>query len=426
MLRKLHGLPLTRAVCSFSTRVASRNDPPEYSRVITKAVQSGEAGGRVQMDSALITPISQTSTYTFRDTQHQLEMFQADPQQALRPTNPTVQVLEEKLRALEGGEACMFTSSGMNSCTTMLLALHPNGGHLLTTKDCYRRTRQFIADFLPRFGITHTVVDFPMDADGSADIIAAIREEKPSMFFSESPTNPYLRCVDIAAIAEVCKETGTIFCVDSTFATPVNVCPLSLGADLVLHSGTKYLAGHNDVLCGALVGSKVLLDQVRAADALLGGRVNPHAAFLALRGMKTLGVRVMQQNNTAMHLAQYLEGLPQVERVFYPGLPSHPDFKVARRQMTGFGGVVSFLIEGGLKPASAFVDALEIPYIAPSLGGVESLVEQPAIISYWDKTPEERQRLNIFDGLVRFSCGVENADDIVSDVAQAFKRMQST
>jgi cystathionine gamma-synthase len=211
--------------------------------------------------------------------------------------------------------------------------------------------------------------------------------------------------------------------IDSTFATPVNQRALELGADVVLHSGTKYIAGHNDVMCGVLVGDPQHIAPIRDLHGILGGVVDPHAAYLALRGAKTLALRVERANASALRLARFLEDQEKIERVHYPGLPSHPDHAVARDQMDGFGGVVSFEVRGGLETGSKFVDALRLPYIAPSLGGVESLVEQPTVISYWDQSAEERERLGIRDNLIRYSCGIEDTDDLIADVEQALERI---
>lgn len=409
----------------FAANAAYNADPPEYSRLLTKAVQSGEVGGRMgDLRNCLTTPIAQTAVFTFASTEEQIEYNKGNVNQDEygRYGNPTTTVLENKLAAMENGQDCLFSASGMNACTTMLMALLPRGGTLMTTKDCYRRTRQFVADFLPRMEITCTIVD--LDANNSADIARMIEEERPSIFFSESPTNPFLRCIDITKLAVACKKTGTLLCIDSTFATPINQRPLEMGADLVLHSATKYLAGHNDVLAGALVGRTELISKVREMHGTLGGTLDPHSSYLVLRGLKTLGVRVNHQNKTAQLLAQFLASQPCVESVFYPGVSSHPDYHIARRQMTGFGGVVSFILKGGHDSAALFIDSLRIPYIAPSLGGVESLVEQPSVISYWDKTPEERQNWGIVDGLVRFSAGVEHPEDLLADFRQAFEKIK--
>ena len=317
--------------------------------------------------------------------------------------------------ALEGAEDCLLSASGMNSATTLLLALVPAGGHIVTTTDCYRRTRQFIQTLLPKMGITHTVID-PADLDSLRRVLA---ERPVSMFFSESPTNPYLRCVDVRAIAAACRPAGCLVVIDSTFATPCNQRALALGADLVLHSATKYLAGHNDVLAGAVAGSRQLVGEVRKMHAILGGVIDPHAAWLLLRGLKTLSLRVARHNENALRLARMLSRHPKVARVHYPGLPSHPDHAIAAAQMDGFGGVVSFEIAGDLWATAKFIDACRLPYIAPSLGGVESLIEQPTIISYWDQGPEKRAEIGIKDNLVRFSAGVEDYADIEADILQA-------
>ena len=274
-----------------------------------------------------------------------------------------------------------MSSCGMNAATTMLLALVPAGGHLVTTTDCYRRTRQFIQTVLPKMGITATVIE-PSDLAG---LKAALDAHDCALFFSESPTNPYLRCVDIPAIKALCAPKGCVVCIDSTFATPINQKPLSLGADLVLHSATKYMAGHNDVLCGALAGGAELVQAVRSMHNVLGGVIDPHASYLLLRGLKTLELRVHHSNQSALRLARALEGHPKIARVHYPGLESHPDHAIATAQMAAFGGVVSFEVDGDLRTTARFIDAVRLPCIAPSLGGVESLIEQPTIVSYWDQ-----------------------------------------
>jgi cystathionine gamma-synthase len=386
----------------------------------TRAVHGGEREGRPRVSDSITTPIVQSATFWFRDTQEVIAY-----QEGRHPSfeygrygNPTTRALEEKLCVLEGGEDCVVSASGMNSVTTLLLALVPQNGHLVTTHDCYRRTRQFIQTLLPKMGIRTTVVD-PADCAG----VERALDAGASLFFSESPTNPYLRVVDVPRVSAACRARGAICVIDSTFATAVNQQALALGADLVLHSATKYLAGHNDVLGGALVGRAELIRQIRDLHGVLGGTLDPHAAYLILRGVKTLELRVARANESALAIARFLEQHPKIERVHYPGLASHRDHAVAMRQMKGFGGVVSFEVRGNLESASKFIDALRIPYIAPSLGGVETLVEQPTVISYWDKTPEERAALGIRDNLVRYSCGVEDAADLIRDVDQALLRV---
>lgn len=321
--------------------------------------------------------------------------------------------------ALEGAEDCLLSSSGMNSATTMLLSLVPAGGHIVTTTDCYRRTRQFIQTVLPKMGISATVID---PADMGA-LQKALDNHNVSLFFSESPTNPYLRCVDITTISKMCHEKGALVCIDGTFATPINQQILALGADLVLHSATKYLAGHNDVLAGCIAGKQEAMDAVRAMHNILGGTVDPHAAWLVLRGLKTLDLRVQRHNASAMEIATRLEAHPKIARVHYPGLESHRDHAIAKEQMSGFGGVVSFEVEGDLWDTAKVIDGVKLPYIAPSLGGVESLIEQPTVVSYWDQGPDKRAELGIKDNLIRFSIGVENVEDIWADLEQSLAQL---
>eukprot|EP01018_Ginkgo_biloba_P010496 Gb_39265 [translate_table: standard] len=387
----------------------------------TLAVHAGEKSGRAIVSDAIATPIVQTSAYTFKNTA-ELIAFQEGTHKSFeygRYGNPTTQVAEEKISALEGAETTLLMASGMCATTTMMLALVPAGGHIITTTDCYRRTRQFIQTVLPKMGITATVID-PADVKS---LKLALEQNNVSLFFSESPTNPYLRCIDIELVSKICQSKGALVCIDCTFATPVNQKALALGADIVLHSATKYIAGHNDVLAGSLSGSNKIIGAVRALHNVLGGVLSPNAAYLILRGMKTLHLRVQQQNSTALRIARTLEGHPKVSRVHYPGLESHPEHHIAKRQMSGFGGVVSFEIAGDLQSTSRFIDLLKIPYIAPSLGGCESLIEQPTIISYWDQSPAERARLGIKDNLVRFSCGVEDFEDIKNDLLQALEAL---
>lgn len=387
----------------------------------TVSVHGGERSGRPRVSDTITTPIVCSSTYTFENTQ-QLIDFQEGNYGSFeygRYGNPTTRTCEEKISALEGAEDCLLSASGMNSATTMLLALVPAGGHIVTTTDCYRRTRQFIQTVLPKMGISATVLD-PSDYDG---LEKALEEHDCSLYFSESPTNPYLRCVDIARISKMCKPKGCVVCIDGTFATPCNLQAIRLGADLVLHSATKYLAGHNDVLAGCLAGDKALIDKVRKVHFVLGGVLDPQAAWLVNRGLKTLALRVERHNANAMRLAQTLEGHPKVLKVHYPGLESHPEHELALKQMSGFGGVLSFEMDGDLMETAKFIDNCRLPYIAPSLGGVETLIEQPTIISYWDQSPEIRAKIGIKDNLVRFSCGIEEYEDIEADVLQALDKM---
>ncbi len=389
----------------------------------TRAVHGGTR--RKKAFHALHTPIVQTATYTFSSTQDLINYMESktwgdgveDREEYGRYGNPTVAAVERKLAALDGGEDAVLFASGMSAVTSLLLAVLPAGAHIVMTNDCYRRTRQFCQTFLKRFGIETTVV--PM---GDYDALeAAIIPKKTRFLISESPTNPYLRIADLERIADLGRKHKVRTLIDSTFATPVNQRPLEWGIDFVVHSATKYLSGHNDLLAGVITGSADRIKALRDARGVLGGVVDPQNAFLLERGIKTLGVRVRQQNETAQAVAELLEAHPKIERVWYPGLASHPDHAVATRQMTGFGGVISFEVRGDLRTTGKFIDALHIPYIAPSLGGVESLIEQPALMSYYEKTTEERLALGIKDNLVRFAIGIEDTADLLADVEQALE-----
>ncbi len=380
----------------------------------TRAVHGGE--DRERDRSALAEPIVQTATYTFERTAALVEYMEgrAEREEYGRYGNPTVRALEEKIAALEGTEDAAAFASGMAAVTTSILALVKSGSHVVLFSDCYRRTRQFVTSFLDRFGVTSTLVP-PADVDA---LEAALRPET-RLVISEAPTNPYNTVLDLRRLAAVCRPRRVRTMIDSTFATPINLRPGEHGIDLVVHSATKYLGGHNDVLAGVIAGPSGLVSLVRDLRHVLGGMLDPHAAYLVHRGVKTLAVRVKQQNASALALAQALEGHPRVRRVWYAGLPSHPSHAVARELMSGFGGVVTFAIDGGLDDASRFVDACKIPRIAPSLGGVESLIEQPALMSFFELTSEERARVGIADELVRYAVGLEDTDELVADVLAA-------
>lgn len=289
----------------------------------------------------------------------------------------------------------------------------------MTTKDCYRRTRQFATSMLTsKMGVTQSWID--QTQMSTEEIVQEVLIQKPDVFFAECPAGPKLRILDVESIAKACKETNTIFIIDATSATPLNQRTLELGACLVTHSASKYLAGHNDVTAGVVVGKAELVQKVRALHAVLGGVLDPHAAYLVMRGVKTVAIRVEHQNSTALEVARYLSSVPQVEQVFYPGLTSHPDYDLAQKQMKAHGGIVSFVVRGGMNQARKFLDGLRIPYIGSSHGGVESLVEMPSIA--WGVPANELEELGIPEGLVSFSCGLEDPVDLLSDLAQALKK----
>jgi cystathionine gamma-synthase len=383
----------------------------------TRAVHAGEQ--QHNPHDAITTPIVATATYVFADTAALRDHFEgrSEREEYGRYGNPTVRTAERKLAALDGAEDAAMFASGMAAATTALLALLKSGDHVVMTSDCYRRTRQFIVGFLSRFQITATLVD-PGELGA---LERALQPGKTKVILSESPTNPYLRVVDLPKLAEIKRRFGGAkLIIDSTFGTPVNQRPLELGADLVIHSCTKYLGGHNDLLAGVVCGNAGLVSAIRDLRSVLGGVLDPHSAYLLLRGIKTLFLRVERQNASALRLARWLEEQRQVERVFYPGLTSHPDHAVARAQMAGFGGVVSFLYRGDLEQTSRFVDACKVAQIAPSLGGVETLIEQPALMSFYELTTEQRAAIGIRENLVRMSVGIEDCCDLIADLTQAF------
>jgi cystathionine gamma-synthase len=380
----------------------------------TKAVHAGEA--REKAGNAVTTPIFQTSTYAFRDSHELIEYMEGhvEREEYGRYGNPTQRVAERKLAALDGGEAALLFSTGMCAITTTLLAMLGRGSHLVLTEDGYRRTRQFCRTFLQRLNIDYTFVE-----TGNYEALEAAIRPTTRLIFSESPTNPHLRVMDLDRLADIGRKRHVKIAIDSTFATPYNQRPLDFGIDLVFHSATKYFGGHNDLMAGVVVGSRGLVSAIRDTQAMLGGITDPHTSYLLVRGLKTLGIRMRKQNENGMVVARFLEGHPRVRRVYYPGLSSHPDYKVACEQMKGFGGVVSFELDGDMKTTSAFIDRLNIPYIAPSLGGVETLIEQPALMSYYEMASEDRAAIGIADELVRLSLGVEDADDLIADLHQA-------
>jgi cystathionine gamma-synthase len=391
---------------------------PRRTASSTDAVHAGK--NRSRPNHALAPSIAQTATYTFADTAD-LERYMRgedpdpDREEYGRYGNPTVREVERRVAALEGTDDAAAFASGMAAVTTAILALTKSGDHVVLFRDCYRRTRQFVVQTLSRFGIQHTLVN-PAALD---ELEQALRPET-RLVVGESPTNPYLYCTDLAALARIAKSAARVrTLVDSTFATPVNLRPAEFGVDLVAHSATKYLAGHNDVLGGFVAGPGHLVSLVRELRSVLGGVLDPHAAFLIGRGLETLTVRVEKQNATALAVAEMLEKHPGVERVYYPMLPSHPSHSVAAAQMRGAGGVVSFVVRGGRIAASRVVDHCRLARIAPSLGGVETLIEQPAIMSYSELSDEELEAVGIDPALVRLSVGIEEASDVLGDLSRA-------
>jgi len=384
----------------------------------TDAVHAGEA--KHKPCDAVAMPIVQTATYSFADTKEIVSYTAGhhpnpDRGEYGRYGNPTVSVVERRLAALESAEDAVLFSSGMAAVTTSLLALLRGGQHIVLFEDCYRRTLEFVREILPRFGVSYTLLP-----SGDVGALADALRPETRLVLSESPTNPYVSCIDLERLAAACRSRRTVkSMIDATIATPVNCRPTTFGVDLVVHSATKYLAGHNDVLAGVVCGPSGLVSLIRDLRGVLGGICDPHAAFLVGRSLKTLTLRVRHQNASAMLIAEWLQKHPRIERVYYPGLPSHPSHAIARTQMAGFGGVVSFVVKGGLEAASRVVDSMKLALIGPSFGGVESLIEQPAVMSYYEMTTEQRAAVGIADGLVRFSVGIEDAADLIGDLEQS-------
>jgi cystathionine gamma-synthase len=380
----------------------------------TRAVHGGERDN--QATSAITTPIYQTSTYWFENSE-KLRAYQEglDKRDEYgRYGNPTWRAVERKLCDLEGAEEAVLFASGMCAATTLFLALLPRSGHLVITSDCYRRTRQFIREYLVKLDVQTTVIE-PANV---SKLEAALRDDT-ALFFTESPTNPYLRVIDIPEAVRIAHARGAKVVIDSTFATPLCHRPLEYGADYAIHSATKYLGGHNDLLAGVVLGSSDNIEPIREAVGVMGGVPDANSAYLLLRGLKTLALRMDQHNSTALKVAHWLEDHSAVRRVWYPGLASHPDYEIAGRLMRGGGGVVTFEVEADFDGTCRFIDACQIPYIAPSFGGVETLIEMPALMSYWDLKPAERLEVGITDSLVRLACGIEDADDLIADLDRA-------
>lgn len=385
--------------------------------IFTDVIHGGEPD-RYPFDS-VAPPIIQSSTFRFAKTADLVAYFEGRTDRLPeygRYGNPTVRLLEQKVAAIEHGEDAAAFSSGMAAVTTTLFAFLRAGSHVVLFADCYRRTRGFVSQLLSRYGVEHTLVP-------ACDLKALREALRPEtrMIVSEAPTNPYLRVTDLDELVAIAKENRIKTLIDSTFATPFNLRPLDRGVDLVIHSATKYLAGHNDVLGGLVIGSEAHVSLARELRGVLGSVLDPNGAALALRGVKTLALRIRQQNETALALARALEAHPKVRQVWYPMLPSHPDHEVATRIMRGGGGVVTFELDADLEMTGKFIDSCKLPRIAPSFGGVETLIEQPALMSYFELAPDVRRSMGITDGLVRFAAGIEDPDEIIADVMQALE-----
>ncbi|MGH7562021.1 MAG: trans-sulfuration enzyme family protein [Gemmatimonadales bacterium] len=328
--------------------------------------------------------------------------------------NPNQLALARKYALLEGAEDAVFLSSGMGATALAFLAVLRPGDHLIASRWIYGGTRQLFQQEFERFGISVSYVD-----PEQARVWRKSMKKTTRAIFLETPVNPTMRVLDLVPIAAVAKEFGLALLVDSTFASPINFRPLEHGADVVITSATKYLNGHSDVIAGAVAGTRPLIEEVIRLLKVWGQALDPHAAWLVERGMKTLAVRMARHNSNGRAVAEFLAGHPSVKQVLYPGLPSHPDHAVAKGQLDGFGGMVGMTLAGGAAAAERFLRKLRVFAHAPSLAGVESLVSEPRLTSHRDLSSEERERLGIPDGFVRLSCGVEDAEDLVADLEQA-------
>jgi cystathionine beta-lyase/cystathionine gamma-synthase len=377
----------------------------------TKAVRGGTDLSK--KNGPLATPIFQTSTFEVTDNDQQVRATPTDMFYT-RYGNPTHTVAERAIAELEGVERALLFASGMNAITTSILALLKSGDHVVAQRDIYGGATKFLGQWLPKLGIETTFVD-------TTEYDQQERAIRPNtkLLYVESPTNPLVRIVDLREIAAIARRHNLITMIDSTFATPINCRPAEFGIDLIMHSGTKYFGGHSDLIAGVVAGRADLIEKIHATRTTLGGCMDPHAAWLLLRGIKTLAVRVQRQNENALRVAQFLSQHPNVRRVHYPFVEGHPQRALAMEQMRGGGGIVSFEVEGTGEDARKLSEALNLFTLAPSLGGVDSLVCIPVLTSHAMIPAEHREKMGITEQLIRLSVGIEHADDLIADLEQA-------
>lgn len=369
---------------------------------------------------AVSTPIMQTSNFSFENTESVLEFMKSKSQGTVsreheygRYGNPTQQEAERKLAALEGAGRAILFSTGMSAVALTLMAYITPGCHIILTSDCYRQTRDFATKFLQSFGVQTSM------AEPTAQAVQKAVQPNTRIIFTEAPTNPYLRVPDLEAIVRIARKQKALTMIDATLATPFNLRPLDLGVDLVIHSATKYLGGHNDLLAGVTLGDTALLDTLYKFQRMIGAIADPLTCFLLERGLKTFGLRMEHHNRAGLSVAKFLEKHPAVEKVWYPALPSHPDHKLAKKLLAGFGSVITFRVRGGETETRRFIDALKLFTITPSLGGSESLVTQMATMSFYDYPEAYRQSIGMTPNLVRIALGLEDITDMTDDLQQA-------
>jgi len=386
---------------------------PRQRRPETAAVRG--ASDLEKKNAPVTPPIYQTSTFEVTDNEEQIRVTTTD-RYYTRWGNPTITLAEETIAAIEGTQSARVFASGMGAITTTMLALLKAGDHIVAQREVYGGVAKFFAEWLPKLGIETTFVD-TTDYDQHA---RAIRPNT-KLLYLESPTNPALRIVDMKKMAALAREHSLISMIDSTFGTPVNQHPGGYGIDLVMHSGTKYLSGHADLTCGVICGSRDLMQQIDETRKTLGNVMDPHAAWLLIRGVKTLAVRVGRQNENALRVAEFLGHHNKVRRVHYPFLKDHPQHAIAREQMSGGGGMVTFEVDGSGDDARRVSEAMRLFTLATSLGGVESLVSIPVLTSHAMISAELRQKMGVTEQMVRLSVGIENVDDLIADLEHALE-----
>jgi len=384
----------------------------------TTAVWAGETGHFSEGSSTV--PIYNTVTFAYYDVDTWYEVAKGNTSGHIysRNTNPTVAVLEEKIRILEHAEAAISFSTGMAAISNTLYALLKPGDRVVSIKDSYGGTSKLFLEFLPAIHIDVTLCETDDHEALELEISKGCK-----LVYLETPTNPTLKVIDIHRIAEAAHKVGATVIADNTFGSPINQHPIDLGVDMVIHSATKFLSGHSDTMCGLIAGKAELVKKVFEYREINGASLHPETAYNVIRGMKTLELRVLRQNENAMKIATYLEGHPKVSQVYYPGLSSHKGHLIARKQMSGFGGVLSFELKGGYASVRSLLHAMQFVHLAASLGSVTTLAGPPRTTSHVELSEEQRAQLGISESLIRYSAGIENVEDLIQDLAQALDKV---
>ena len=390
---------------------------PNSHRTDTKAVRGGV--DLEKKNGPLATPIFQTSTFEVTDNEEQLRVTPTD-QFYTRYGNPTNTVAEKRVAELEGVDAALTFASGMGAITTTILALLKSGDHIVAQRDIYGGVTKFFTQWLPKLGIETTFVETTSHEEHGRAI-----QPNTKLLYLESPTNPTLRVVDLKAAANLSKHHGLISMIDGTFGTPINQHPADYGIDLIMHSGTKYLSGHTDLICGVVAGPGNLIEKIHGTRTTLGNCMDPHASWMLARGLKTLAVRVARQNENALQVAQFLEQHAKVRRVHYPFLKSHLQYEIAKEQMSGGGGIVTFEVKGSGEDARRASESMRLFTLAPSLGGVESLVSIPVLTSHAMIEPAHRVQMGVTEQMIRLSVGIEDVNDLIADLDHALEAVRA-